>query len=154
MTVSALRWFKAALVLQVLLLAYWLAMQVVDLFPWNDLASQPPGHDLRSAIALNALPLLAFMAIFAFGIRALAMVSVLGYAGYLGWQLWTWWKPFALGASAEWRAAYAKGFSRTLKVLPAFGERLAPDAQTLTLQALALATLVATAMAVARMRHL
>ena len=31
MTVSALRWFKAALVLQILLLAYWLAVELVSL---------------------------------------------------------------------------------------------------------------------------
>ena len=37
MTVSALRRFKAALVLQILLLAYWLTMEVVDLHPWNDI---------------------------------------------------------------------------------------------------------------------
>ena len=58
------------------------------------------------------------MAIFALGIRPLAMLSVAGYAIYLAWQLWVWWKPYVLGASSEWQAAYAQSFARTLKVLP------------------------------------
>ena len=154
MAVSALRWFKAALVLQILLLAYWLTMEVVELFPWNDLASRPAGYDLRWSVAVNALPLLAYMALFALGIRPLAMLSVVGYAVYLAWQLWVWWKPYVLGASSEWQAVYAQSVSRTLKVLPAYGTHLPPDAHHITLQALTLLTLVATAGAVSRMRHL
>jgi hypothetical protein len=154
MTVSALRWFKAALFLQILLVAYWLAVEVLDFFPWNDLASRPTAYDLRWAIAINGLQLLAYTAIFSLGIRPLAVLSALGYAGYLAWHLWIWWKPFALGASAEWRALYGQSFSRTLKVLPQFSDRLAPDAQHLTLQILVLLTLIATVMAVMRMRHL
>ena len=149
MTVSALRWFKAALVLQILLLAYWLTMEVVDIFPWNDLASRPAGYDLRWSIAINALPMLAYMALFALGIRPLAMLSVVGYAGYLAWQLWAWWKPYVLGAGSDWQALYAASFSRTLKVLPADGTHLPPDAQHLVLQVLTLLTLIATVMAVA-----
>lgn len=154
MTVSALRWFKAALFLQILLLAYWLTIEVVAIFPWNDLGSRPAGYDLRRSIAFNALQLSAYMALFAFGLRPLAMLSVAGYAGYLAWQLWAWWKPYILGAGSDWQALYAESFSRTLKVLPAFGARLPPDAQHLVLQALTLLTLIATIMAVARMRHL
>lgn len=154
MTVSALRWFKAALVLQTLLLAYWLAIEVVDLFPWNDLASRPADYDLRWSVALNALQLLAYMALFALGIRPLAMLSFLGYAAYLAWQLWVWWKPYVLGAGSERQTLYAQSYSRTLKLLPELGGRFAPDAQHLTLQVLVLLTLIAIAMAIARMRYL
>ena len=154
MTVSALRWFKAALVLQILLLAYWLTMEVVDLHPWNDIASRPAGYDLRWSIAVNALQMLAYMALFAPGVRPLAIVSTVGYGVYLALQLWTWWKPFVLGASSEWQALYAESFARTLKVLPVYGTRLPPDAQHITLQVLTLLTLIATGMAVSRMQHL
>lgn len=154
MTVSALRWFKAALVLQILLLAYWLTIEVVDLYPWNDLASRPASYDLGWSVAVNALQLLAYMALFALGIRPLAMLSVVGYGAYLAWQLWIWWKPYILGASGDWQALYLESFSRTLKVLPVYGTRLPPDAQHLALQVLTLLTLIATAMAVSRMRHL
>src|SRR4029079_10798005 len=154
MTVSALRWFKAALVLQMLLLAYWLAMELIDIFPWNDLATRPAGYDLRWSVSINALQMLAYMILFALGIQTLAMLSVLGYAGYLAWQLWIWWKPYVLGASSDWQTLYAASFSRTLKLLPAEGVHIAPDAQHMALQVLTLLTLIATVMAVARMQHL
>ena len=154
MTVSALRWFKIALILQIALVAYWLAMGVVDLSPWNDLGSGPGGGELGVEIARNVLPLLACMAIFALGVSALGWVAVAGYTAYFLWQLWTWWKPYFLGADSAWQAYYAEHFSRTLKVLPAHGANLPPDAQHLVLQALALVTLFVTAMAVARMQHL
>lgn len=154
MTVSALRWFKIALVIQIALVAYWLAIEVVDLFPWNDIASRPESYGLRRAIAINALQLLAYTAIFAFGVRVLAFVSVAGFAGYLAFQLWRWWKPYILGADQAWVAFYTENFSRTLKILPVHGANLPPDAQHLALQALTLLTLFVTAMAAARMQHL
>jgi hypothetical protein len=154
MTVWALRWFKAALVLQIILVAYWLTIEVVALFPWNDLESLSADYDLRKAIALNALQLLAYTLIFALGIRLLAMISVAGYALYLAIQLWIWWKPFAMGADPAWQERYAQSFARTLKLIPSYGTHLAPDAQHIVLQLLTIATLVATVMAVARMRHL
>lgn len=154
MAVIALRWFKAALVFQVLLLAYWLATEVVDLFPWNDLASRNPDMSLQSSIAVNALPLLAYMGLFTLGLRPLAMISVGGYTFYLFVQLWFWWRPYLMGADTEWQADYAASFARTLKTLPSVGLHLAPDANHLVLHILALVSLFVTAMAVARMRYL
>ena len=154
MTVSALRWFKAALVLQALLVAYWLAIQSIDLFPWNDVASGPASDDLRLSVAINTLPLLALMAVFALGVSVLGMVSVAGLAIYLATQLWFWWKPYAWGANPEEQAAYAEGFSRTLKVLPAYGTHLPPDTQHIVLHVLIVLALIASAIAASRMRHL
>jgi hypothetical protein len=154
MTVAALRWFKAALVLQLLLLGYWLTIEVVHLSPWNDLAARPADYDLGQSIALNALQLVVYSVLFSFGSQALATLALLGFAGYLGWQLWMWWKPFAMGADAAYQAYYAANFSHTLKVIPTLGARIPPDAQHLTLHLLALLVVFATAMAVARMQHL
>lgn len=154
MTLSALRWFKAALVMQLLLVAYWLTIQVVDLSPWNDIAAGPAADVLRSRIAITALPLIGLAAIFALGLQTLGMLSVAGYAIYLALQLWAWWKPYVWGASADQQAAYAASFTRTLKVLPAYGTRLPPDAQHIVLHVVIAVTLIVTAMAVARMRHL
>jgi hypothetical protein len=154
MTVSALRWFKIALIFQIALIAYGLTISVVDLFPWNDVSALPAGRELGRIIAGNALPLLVYLAIFALGVRALGILSIVGLAGYLLWQFWTWWKPYFIGADAAYLAYYTEHFSRTLKLLPAHAANLPPDAQHLVLQLLALVTLLVTAMAVARMQHL
>jgi hypothetical protein len=154
MAVSALRWFKAAVALQVLLLAYWLAMEVLDLFPWNDLASRPEQYDLRRIVAVNALSQLVFMGLFALGLRPLAAISVVFYAGYLALQLWKWWPPYLFGADEAWQEKYAASFARTLKLLPTHGNHLAPDVQHLVLHLITLATLLATAVAAGKMRHL
>lgn len=154
MAVIALRWFKAALVVQILLVAYWLTMEVVSLYPWNDIASRGSDYDLRASIAVNALQLLAYTAIFAFGVRPLGILSAVGYGVYLAIQLWLRWKPYLWGADPEWQSRYAQLFSKTIKVLPAYGTHLPPDAQHLTLQGLTLVTLIVTAMAASRMRYL
>jgi hypothetical protein len=154
MTLSALRWFKAALVMQLLLVAYWLTIQVVDLSPWNDIAAGPAADALRLRIAITALPLIGLTAIFAFGLQTLGLLSLAGYAIYLALQLWAWWKPYAWGANAEQQAAYAASYAQTLKGLPEYGTHLPPDAQHIVLHILITVTLLVSAMAVARMRHL
>jgi hypothetical protein len=154
MTLSALRWFKAALVMQLLLVAYWLTIQVVDLSPWNDVAAGRTDDALRFMIAMTALPLIALAAIFALGLQTLGLLSVAGYVILLAVQLWAWWKPYAWGANSEEQAAYAASLAKTLKVLPAYGTHLPPDAQHIVLHVLIAVTLFVTAMAVARMRHL
>jgi len=154
MAVVALRWFKAALVVQILLLGYWLAMELVNLFPWNDLAARAADYRLDRSVAVTMLPLLALTGLFAIGLRPLAMLSVVGYALFLVMQVWTWWKPFILGADQEWEVRYAALFGRTLKLMPPTDTYLPPDAQHLVLQLLTLATVIVTGMAVARMQHL
>lgn len=154
MATSALRWFQAALLLQVVLLGYWLAIELVAMPPWNDLAARPVDYGLRETVALNALPRLALMALFVVGIRALAAVTVAGYSVDLAIQLWHWWKPYVLGADANWYGTYVTLYANTTTILPAEGLHLPPDAQHLVLQLLTLTTLGATAMAVARMRYL
>jgi hypothetical protein len=150
MATSALRWFQAAILLQILLLAYCLMINIADLSPWNDLAARPADYDLARTIGMHALPQLGFMALFALGIRMTAILSAIGYIGYLGVQLWIWWKPVVLSGGPVEPGLYA----RTLKLIPHDWLRLAPDAQHLALQALLLLTVFAMVMAIGRMRYL
>ena len=113
MAVAALRWFKAALLLQIVLLAYWLAIELVDLHPWNDIGARPANYDLNRSLAANALQQLAYMGVFALGLRLLSFAPALGYAVYLALQIWTWWVPYAAGASAAW--AEDEGLRGTLQ---------------------------------------
>ncbi len=154
MTVVALRWFKVALVLQALLVGYFLTIEVVALFPWNDLAVRGADHDLRQSIAYTALPLVALTGIFALGVRPLAFISLLGYGIFLIVQLWMWWEPYVMGADAAWTARHAELYANTMKALPSFGAHIAPDAQHLALQALTLLTLWVSGKSVACMKHL
>ena len=151
---SALRWFKAALLVQILLAAYWLALEVVDLYPWNDLRVRAWDYSPRYEIAVNALQLLGYAALFATGFRPLALLSLLGYAGYLGFQIWTWWLPFFRGASLGWQEFYTQNYAETLKLVPAAMPYPAPDAQHIVLQALTVVVVVVSALALAKMGDL
>ena len=44
---------------------------------------------------------------------------------WLWMQIQSWWIPYLLGTNAQWRLDYAKG--PTTKVLPSFGNHVAPD---------------------------
>ncbi len=46
-------------------------------------------------------------------------------AAWLWMQLQSWWIPYAFGAHARWQLEYAKG--PTTKILPSFGNHVAPD---------------------------
>ncbi len=140
--------------LQIVLLAYWLATGTVDLTPWNDLAARPAGYGLAQSVALNALPQLGLMFLFALGTRVTAMAAALGYGVYLAVQLWVWWKPVVWLSDTGWAARHAELYARTVKLLPPDLLPLAPDAQHILLQALTLATFLVTLMAVSRMRYL
>ena len=140
--------------LQIVLLGYWLTIELVDLSPWNDLAARPGGYDLARSVALNALPQLGFMFLFSLGTRVTATAAALGYGVYLAVQLWIWWKPVVWLSDTDWAARYAELYSRTVKVVPPDLLSLAPDAQHIALQALTLATLLVTLKAASRMRYL
>jgi hypothetical protein len=154
MATSALRWFKAALVAQIALVAYWLALEVVDAFPWNDLRARSWDDGMRYEIAVNVFQLLGYMALFATGVWLLALLSVVGYTGYLGLQLWTWWRPYFQGATAEWQQEYTENYALTLKLVPAEMPYPAPDAQHIVLQALTAVVLIIAVVALAKMREL
>jgi hypothetical protein len=151
---SALRWFKVALLVQIALVAYWLALEVVDAFPWNDLRVRAWDYSPRYEIAVNVFQLLGYTALFATGIRLLALLSVLGYAAYLGLQIWTWWLPYFQGASPEFQEQYTQNYALTLKLVPAAMPYPAPDAQHIVLQALTAIVLIVSAVTLAKMRDL
>jgi hypothetical protein len=154
MAVAALRWFKAALLLQIVLLAYWLAIELVDLHPWNDIGARPANYDLNRSLAANALQQLAYMGVFALGLRLLSFAPALGYAVYLALQIWTWWVPYAAGASAAWQERYGELYAATVQLLPSSGAHLPPDAQHLVLQGLTVLVIAVTAKAATLVRHL
>ncbi len=61
---------------------------------------------------------------------------MVGYIVWLALQIQTWWVNYLFGASENWQRVYRRVFSRTLKILPSFGNHLAPDAMHFLMQLL------------------
>jgi hypothetical protein len=148
-----MRWHRLATLLQVVLLAYWVATEVVDLYPLNDLASRPADYDLQASIAVNVLQQLAYMALFAVGLWWTAAAATVGYGVYLGLQLWTWWVPYLTGVAADGADRKLDQFSDTVSVLPVIDGRIGPDLQHLVLQTLTELTVLCSAMAARALRR-
>ena len=55
-------------------------------------------------------------------------------AAWLGMQIRSWWVPYVLGTPNGWQVTYAHG--PTTKLLPSFGNHLAPDAMHFTIHVL------------------
>lgn len=143
-----MKYLRISLATQFLLAAYF---QVINWFPlgqWNCqtgfvplLTSVTSGKvawgDIGS-VSVFSFPFLAF--IFAYW-RRWTWVMWAGVFGYFCWfylQFQTWWVAYLFGASDRWRETYYRVFAHTTKVLPSFGDHLAPDAMHLTIQLLLL----------------
>jgi hypothetical protein len=64
----------------------------------------------------------------------LMWVGVVGYSAWLYLQVQTWWVPYLFGASEHWQEIYHRVFAYSTKILPSYGNHLAPDAMHLTIQ--------------------
>ena len=121
--------YKAAVTAQVALLVYFELCVLVPLGRWND----QPGMALFTfgnlilggAIAVPQLLLL---------IGTVRRIRLLLWLGLIGDSVWfvlhsssLWW-PYIAGASLQYAAIYPRVFGRTTKLLPNFGNQLAPDA--------------------------
>jgi hypothetical protein len=147
------RAFRTAQWLQLLLLAYWVTIETVEIFPLNDIRGRVPHYEPATALAVNLLQQIAYMALFAARQWWPALAAALGYAAYLALQLWTWWVPYLFGASPDWQARHSRNFERTLKLLPSSEGHPAPDLQHMLLQLLTVAALIATARAARSLRR-
>lgn len=65
-------------------------------------------------------------------------VGAVGYTAWFYLQLQTWWVPYLFGASEHWQEIYHRVFAHSTKILPSFGNHLAPDAMHLVIQLLLL----------------
>jgi len=145
-------WFRTAQLLQLVLLAYWVATEVLDLFPLNDLAARPADYDLRASVAVNVLQQLAYLTLFALGWWVTAAVATVGYGVYLALQLWTWWVPYLFGTAVD-QARRFEQFGRTTSVLPVLDGRMPPDLQHVLLETLTALTVLCSGLAAHRLRR-
>jgi hypothetical protein len=145
-SINLMKYLRVSLGTQFLLAVYF---QIVNWFPlglWN---YQPDFLPLISSVSSGKVEwgdvgvvsafLLPFLLFFLAYWRQWTWLMWVGAAGYAGWfylQIQTWWVPYLFGASDRWQETYHRVFDHSTKILPSFGNHLAPDAMHLTIQLL------------------
>jgi len=109
------------------------------------------GADDLFMLAFVTLPAVLFWlaykrSSFRFGVGALAFDGV-----WLWMQLQSWWKPYLFGTNVRWQLAYAKG--PTTKILPSFGDHVAPDGMHLLIHILLVAAMTTGLVAIVRLKR-
>jgi hypothetical protein len=133
----------AAIVLQILLLAYHQITTQVDFFPFNGVRFYK-GWERALECAVNGILMSLAPVGFAFGIRGLMWYGVIYYFVLFAEELRVWWVPYFFGPSKAWRAAYDRIHSQTVKVLPARGDHPIPNLEHTILHTLTLVTALVT----------
>jgi hypothetical protein len=122
------------------MLIYFVVVNHVDLYPWNNLVSPQLPSTLAGVVPFYALA-------FATGTRWLMLIGVVHSYIWLLLQVRQWWIPYLLGPTPihkdfGWYTEH--GYSETIKFLPAIADRPVPDAEHIVLQALSLLVVAAT----------
>lgn len=122
-----MNWIRLAIAPPLLLFAYQLVLDWVNLFPWNDLAAKS-ARTRALEFVLNYSPLLLIAYAFWRPSRVSELYGLLGSVAYLLGHLNAWWRPYLLGATPREQAEYQAQFARTHKFLPARRDHPVPDA--------------------------
>jgi hypothetical protein len=122
--------YGAAITAQVVLLAYFELCILIPLGRWND----QPGNNVPLSsgniilgAAIGSAQLLLLIGT-AWRLKPLLWFGLLGDTIWLLLHIYSLWVPYVLGASPQYAKMYARVFGRTTKLLPNFGNHLAPDA--------------------------
>ena len=139
-----MKYLRISLAIQFLLAVYFQLINWFSIGSWN---YQPGFASIFSSInsgkipwsdigilGLFLLPFLLFALAYWRRWNWLMWVGVIGYSSWLYLQVQTWWIPYLFGASEHWQEIYHRVFSNSTKILPSFGNHLAPDAMHLAIQ--------------------
>ncbi len=142
--VSRATHYGAAITAQVVLLAYFELCILIPLGRWND---QPgisvpfsSGNIILGAAIGGAQLLLLIGTVRR--LKPLLWFGLLGDTVWLLLHIYSLWLPYILGASPQYAKMYARVFGRTTKLLPNFGNHLAPDAMHIFIDVLVVAVIV------------
>ena len=141
-----MKWNWIASGSMVVMLAYFIMDNHVDLHPWNNLVTPQLPSTLTAVI-----PFGLYAVAFALGLRWLMVVGAVHSYVWLVLQIRQWWLPYLFGSTAlhrDFAWYFAHGYDRTIKILPGVGDRPIPDAQHLVLQGLSLVVAIAATVAV------
>jgi Na+-transporting methylmalonyl-CoA/oxaloacetate decarboxylase gamma subunit len=159
-TTYSLKWFRASLVIQVILAAYFQAILWFPLGSWNDqpgkrlIALLREGHTLAVlgfALAM-LLPLLLFALAFWKRWVWLMALGLFGYGVWAALQIQSWWIPWIFGADQR-ALSNQKFLQRTYKIFPSSLAHPAPDAMHFVLDLLVFLVVVMIALGLLETRR-
>ncbi len=136
--------YWAAITAQVALLAYFELCVFVPLGRWNEQPGNTTpfssGNIILGAAVGGAQLLLLIGTVWR--LKPLLWFGLLGDTVWLLLHFKSLWIPYIRGASPEYATMYARVFGRTTKLLPSFGNHLAPDAMHIFIDGLLIAVIV------------
>ncbi len=147
--------YRVAVAAQLTLLVYFELCVLVPLGNWNkqpgmEKAFSPANIMFGGMIAAAQILLLVGTI---WRVRALLWLGLVGDTIWLflhGGSLWT---PYVRGASPEYAQMYARVFGRTTKLLPNFGNHLAPDAMHIFIDVFLVVVIVTLVFYMKSLRH-
>jgi len=147
-------WLRRSLAAQVILAAYFQAFTWFPLGSLNDqggIHNRPLVEQIKSGTATFGdaafalafvVPVVLFLVGYRRHLRLVLWLSIVFYVVWFALQVQGWWVAYIFGASENWQRVYHRVFGRTLKILPSWGNHLAPDAMHLMMQLLLVAVIV------------
>lgn len=145
------RWLYAAIVAQVIMVAYSIVTNHVNLYPWNNLLESQLVNTLTSVV-----PFTIYIMAFSLQIRWLMSIGVVHSFIWLWLQLYQWWLPYLFGPTAlhqDFSWYFENGYSETVRFLPSLGQRPTPDAQHVVLELLSVVMAVTMTVAYLKTRR-
>ncbi len=136
--------YRTAIVAQLGLLAYFEICVLIPLGSWNNQpgsnAPFSPGNIALGA-AIGSAQLLLLIGTH-WRLKLLLWGGLIGDSVWLLLHIKSLWMPYLVGASPEYVVMYTRVFSDTTKLLPNFGNHLAPDAMHILIDVLVVTVLV------------
>jgi hypothetical protein len=147
-----MKYLRVSLATQLFLAIYFQLINWFALGSWNDQHGFVPLYNLVISgkadwgdigfVSAFLLPFLMFLLAYWKHWTWLMWVGAVGYSVWFYLQLKTWWFSYLFGASAHWQETYHRVFAHSTKILPSFGNHLAPDAMHLLIQLLLLVLII------------
>ena len=136
--------YRAAITAQVVLLAYFELCVLIPLGAWND----QPGNNVAFSsgniilgAAIGGAQLLLLIGT-VWRLKPLLWFGLLGDTVWLLLHVYSLWTPYVLGASPQYAKMYERVWGRATKLLPNFGNHLAPDAMHIFIDVFVTAVIV------------
>jgi hypothetical protein len=157
---KGISYLRISLAAQLLLAIYFQMIIWFSLGLWN----YQPGFvpllssdkiKLGNIVMVNAylLPFLIFSFAYWRQWKWLMWAGTIGYGVWLYLQFQTWWIPYLFGASPHWQEIYNRVFAHSTKILPSFGNHLAPDAMHLTIQLLLIIIVISSTVGLVKLQR-